>query len=351
MTSRARWISFAIVLLLVTALTAGFVVRAVAAQHRRSLPTTATVQDQALDLGSVLAQSHIVFRSMAIGPTYGMMAAVPLSDPGGPRSVSTQECERVYSTATAGICLSADRGAVTTYQGALLNAQFAPIGTVPVNGAPSRARLSSDGSISGTTVFTAGQGYGTIGFSTETRIYDRATRHSYGNLEKTFAVMIDGKRTTAVDLNIWGVTFQPGNRPTTFYATVATGGLTWLARGDLQTRTLTAIHQDAECPSISPDGRTIVFKRRDGSKIKWRYHALDLVTGAQWDLPETRSVDDQAEWLDDKTIVYGLQQSGTGKADIWTVPVRGTTQPRILIPNAFSPAVVRQPAAAVASGS
>jgi hypothetical protein len=334
-----RWAALTVVLVLVTALSSVFIVRAVSAQRQKQVPTAATKLDRALDLGAVLDAPHIVFRSMAPGPTYGMMAAVPLKNPSGERSVSNQECDRVFATSSAGICLSSDRGAITTYKGTLLDGRLAPTATVPVNGSPSRARLSSDGSLSATTVFTAGHGYGTIGFSTETIINTRDGK-SYGNLEKTFAVMIDGKRSTAVDLNIWGVTFVPGPSPTTFYATVATGGHTWLARGDLPTKTLTAIHPDAECPSISPDGTTIVYKRRNGSSIKWRYHALDLVTGKEWDLAETRSVDDQAEWLDDSRIVYGLQRSGTGQADVWVVPVRGTEKPKILIPNAWSPAVV-----------
>jgi len=273
-----------------------------------------------------------------------MMAAVPLNDPGGGRSASTMECDRVYATATAGICLSADRGAITTYQGSLLNGRLAPTGAVPVNGSPSRARLSSDGSLSSTTVFLAGHGYGTIGFSTETDIYDRARRYSYGNLEKTFTVLINGQRSTAADLNVWGVTFVPGPRPTKFYATVATGGKTWLATGDLVARTLTSGHPDAECPSLSPDGTTLVYKRRDGSRIRWRYHALDLRTGKEWDLAETRSVDDQAEWLDDSRIVYGLQRPGTGRADVWVLGIHGQAKPKVLIPDALSPAVVTGPA-------
>lgn len=340
--ARFRWTTLFLILALVTALSAVFLVRAAGDQRRRLVPTAATKRDQALDLGAVLDAPHIVFRSTSPGPTYGIMAAVPLADPTGARSVSDQSCDRVYATDQAGICLSADRGLVTKYKGELLDGRLAPVGEVPVNGSPSRARLSSDGSMSSTTVFLAGHGYGTIGFSTETIIYDRVRKLSYGNLEKTFAVSIDGRTTTAADLNVWGVSFEPGPRPTRFYATVATGGSTWLAAGNLTNRTLTAQHTDVECPSLSPDGTTIVFKKRNGSPIHWRYYALDLRTGREWPLAEARSVDDQAEWIDNAHVAYGLQRSGTGQSDVWQVGVRGTGKPKILIPDASSPAVVRR---------
>jgi hypothetical protein len=62
-------------------------------------------------------------------------------------------------------------------------------------------------------------------------------------------------------------------------------------------------------------------------------------------LAETRSVDDQVEWLDDATIVYGLPRTGTSGAatsDLWAVPADGTGAPRTLVKDAWSPAVVRR---------
>jgi hypothetical protein len=62
---------------------------------------------------------------------------------------------------------------------------------------------------------------------------------------------------------------------------------------------------------------------------------LDLETKREVALAETRSVDDQVEWLDDDRILYGLIQ------DVWVVRADGSGVPRIYIPNALSPAVVR----------
>jgi hypothetical protein len=269
-----------------------------------------------------------------------MLAAVPLKNPGGDRSVSNLACERVYATPNAGICLSADRGAITTYGAQLLDGRLTPVRDLPMGGVPSRTRLSPDSSWTATTSFLSGHGYGSIGFSTETVITDRATGRSLGNLEKTFATLINGERVKARDLNVWGVTFPAGPHPATFYATVATGGETWLARGDLRSRTLTALRKNAECPSLSPDGRRLVYKKRAGAPTRWRYHVLDLETGLERALPERRSVDDQAEWLDDHRVLYGLQREGTGQTDVWMVDVRRRTQPRVLVPDAWSPAVV-----------
>jgi hypothetical protein len=338
---RWRWPAFALVLIMVSVLTGVFVVRAMAEQKRKLVPTAATRLDQALDLGSVLNEPHIVFRSTAPGPTYGRLAAVPLKNPGGARSVSTMSCDRVYATVHGGICLAAKRGAVTTYSAELLTGRLAAEKPVPINGIPSRARLSADGTWLATTTFISGHGYGTIGFSTETTVTDATTGSSLGNLEKTFRTVIDSRSVTASDLNIWGVTFPRGDRPTTFYATVATGGSTWLARGDLTARTLTAIHRDAECPALSPDGSKVIYKKRAGSSINWRYHVLDLKTGVERPLSETRSIDDQAEWLDDNRVLYGLARPGSGETDVWVADVRpGAAKPKVFLPDAWSPAVV-----------
>ena len=64
------------------------------------------------------------------------------------------------------------------------------------------------------------------------------------------------------------------------------------------------LRDGVECPSLSPDGKRIVFKSRIGSKTRWRLKVLDLATLTDHPVAETRSIDDQAEWLDDDTLVY-----------------------------------------------
>jgi hypothetical protein len=55
-------------------------------------------------------------------------------------------------------------------------------------------------------------------------------------------------------------------------------------------------------------------------------------------LAETRVVDDQVEWLDDQTVLYGLE------ASVWATASDGSGNPRRLIADALSPAAVRAPA-------
>ena len=150
------------------------------------------------------------------------------------------------------------------------------------------------------------------------------------NLED-FEVTRDGKRFKAIDFNFWGVTFARDER--TFYATLSTAGKIYLVEGDVETRQARVIGEGVECPSLSPDQKRIAFKRRQGNE--WRLYVLDLATKRETPLAETRSVDDQVEWLDDDRILYGLI------SDIWVVRADGRGQPRIYIPNALSPAVVR----------
>jgi hypothetical protein len=94
------------------------------------------------DLGALRSQPHLVFRSTALGQGYGQVAVVPLSAPGGPRAFTPASCERVYATAADAICLSADRGLVTTYKAQLLDTGWAPARDLPLTGLPSRARLA-----------------------------------------------------------------------------------------------------------------------------------------------------------------------------------------------------------------
>ena len=67
---------------------------------------------------------------------------------------------------------------------------------------------------------------------------------------------------------------------------------------------------------------------------------LDLSTGQDVALAETRSVDDQVEWLDNTSLLYAIPRAGSATADVWVVSADGG-EPQVLIPGASSPAVVR----------
>ena len=342
LSTRGRVAVLALVTVLSTGATGAYLIyRSERLPH--ALPSTAaTTADRTLSLAEVRGGPHLAFRSTALGPTYGRLAFVPLSAPGGPRATADVGCDRVHASARTSVCVTADRGVLTTYRLTVLDAALRKTRDYALAGLPSRTRVASDGSLAAVTTFVSGHSYAAGAFSTETTLYELRSGRSLGNLE-TWRIVVDGRRSTAVDLNVWGVTFVPAPRPERFYATVATGGRTWLAQGDVRRRTLTTLRLDVECPSMSPDGRRVAFKERRlfGTTIGWRIAVLDLDSGRVVRLAESRSVDDQPEWLDDRTVLYGLERGGSAETDVWAVAADGTGTPRLLVPRAWSPAVVR----------
>ena len=154
---------------------------------------------------------------------------------------------------------------------------------------------------------------------------------------------MDGRPLEAIDRNYWGVTFADDDD--TFYATVASGGKTWLVKGSVAKQTMTSVRTDAECPSLSPDGTKIAYKKRLGNATPgvWKLAVMDLAGGEEKVLPESRSVDDQVEWLDDDRLLYAMSRPGTEAttSDVWVLPADGSGQPEVFIPQASSPAVIR----------
>jgi hypothetical protein len=287
---------------------------------------------------------HVLFRNTTLGNTFGQLALAPLDALDGPRYTTGLTCERVHFAAGAGLCLSANRGVITTYHAQLFDSSQTPGHATPLGGVPSRARVSPDGRLAALTYFVNGDSYAAGGFSTRTLIVDTSTGGALANLEE-LKISRDGEPFESVDFNFWGVTFSTA--PNVFYSTLSSGGKMHLIRGDVAARTGAVIGEAVECPSLSPDNTRVAFKRRmPGIRLLWRIHVLDLETGEETMLSETRSVDDQVEWLDDQTILYGLPneaRKASPSMDVWAVPADGTGSPRLFLRDADSPAVVRQP--------
>jgi hypothetical protein len=336
---RGRVIAFAIVAVLVIAGGGTYVLRE--ARRSNAEASAAAASESAapkLDAAAVLRVPHLVVRNTALGPSNGEIALVPLSDPSGPRAMVDLRCERVYAVAAGGFCLSAHRGVVTTYSGTLLGPDLQPGRQVKIVGGPSRARLSADAQRAASTVFVSGHSYLDVGYSTVTEIVDTRTGKGFGNLE-SFRIVKDGKTYKNVDINFWGVTFASDD---VFYATLGTQGTTYLVRGSVANREVTVLRQNVECPSLSPDGTKIAFKKASGAAAarKWRFTVLDLRTGVEMALPEPRSIDDQLAWLDDDHVMYGVPRGDTGRTDVWVTTLSGGA-PTLLVPDADSPAAVR----------
>ena len=276
--------------------------------------------------------SRIYFRYTGVDQNYGKLAFVSLTNPNAPQFVDKLSCEVVYFANGSGICLQADRGVFTTYAATLFDSKFATRATFPLHGGPSRARISPDGKIAGFTVFLSGHGYASLDFSTETLLVDTLTGKVIAALESNIKVTRDGKPFAAKDFNFWGVTFTPDSKH--FYCTLSTAGTHYLIKGDIAARTAVVVHDNVECPSVSPDGTRVAYKKRFviNNRLIWQLHVLDLATKHETPLAEKRSLDDQLEWLDNDHVLYTVSdnpEGSSGTTNVWKANADGTGTPML----------------------
>ena len=89
-----------------------------------------------------------------------------------------------------------------------------------------------------------------------------------------------------------------------------------------------------ECPSLSPDGTRIVYKKRVGNAVRGRFHVLDLATWRETPLARrARSTTRPSGWT--------TTTCSTGWARNLGVPADGTGHARRYMAGSDSPAVVR----------
>lgn len=263
---------------------------------------------------------------------YAKVATASLDRPNGRAALVNLKCERVYFAAGRGICLVPDLNPIESgYKIKLTGPDFKPRKELSIAGIPSRARISPDGRLGAATAFIAGHSYLDAGFSTRTVLIDMERGSIVADLEKDFTVVRGGEPFKKADFNFWGVTFTADGKG--FYATLRTGETTYLVRADIDSRRAEILHENVECPSVSPDGTRIAYKRRQGNG--WHLTVLDLESMRETPLAERQTVDDQAEWLDDEHVLYGLGR------DIWVVRADGSGSPSKFISEGLSPAVIR----------
>jgi hypothetical protein len=281
---------------------------------------------------------RVAFRDLDRGDTanWGRIAIAPLTAREPRRLVGSARCERLHVRAGHGLCLAKGGGFGTLYTAEVLDARFHVVHRIPLAGIPSRARISSNGRYGATTTFVAGHSYNTPGkFSTQTLLLDLVHGKAITNIER-FHITLDGKVVDKPDVNFWGVTFARDGKH--FYATMATGHKTYLVVADIEARTGQVLRENVECPSLSPDGTRIAYKKlvhlAPGTPGIWHLHVLDLRTMRDVALAEPDPIDDQAEWLGNKLVVYA-----TGE-EIRAVRADGSGHSVALITAAESPAVL-----------
>jgi hypothetical protein len=306
--------------------------------HEGALATAPELMDAEARPGRIL------FRDTQLGAGYGKLAVADLTDLARRRIIPNLACEVIAFAARHGVCLAAERGFVTTYEARLFDADYGVRARVPLAGIPSRVRVAPNGAIAAVTVFVTGHAYDSIDFSVQTLLLDTATGGVLADLERDLAIARYGVPFRADDFNFWGVTFTPDSKR--FYCTLSTAQHRYLIEADVASRNGVIVHDDVECPSLSPDATRVAFKRRtvEEGHVRWQLRVLDLVTKRETPLAEKRSVDDQLEWLDDAHVLYAVSTAETGSSastDIWVASADGSSPPRLFLSSAYSPAVAR----------
>ena len=299
----------------------------------------------------------LYFRTDASPDILGKLAVTPLDALDRISYSSELSCARVHFSGGIGVCLTREAvpggegrkeigladlfglASFTGYSAVVFDSQLRSVArNIKLNGFPSRVRVSPSGRLAAVTVFLSGQSYAALKFSTQTTIIDVGSGKLLADVE-TFAVTRNGQAFHSPDFNFWGVTFSRDEG--IFYATLWSMGKTYLVKGDLAKHAAEVIYEGVECPSLSPDSARIAFKKRTGfigGPAIWRISLLDLRTLTDTPLGETRSVDDQVEWLDNNDILYVINEND--KSNIWILPVDPNGSPRLWLTGASSPAVV-----------
>ncbi|MEU8620763.1 hypothetical protein [Streptomyces sp. NPDC048623] len=263
----------------------------------------------------------------------GRVARQDPAAPGG-RVALGPRCDRFHAAGPTALCLQRRPGVPARSYVLVLDRRLRERQRISLPGIPNRARVSASGQVLAWTTFATGDSYNTSAFATRTSILDLRTGYLIKNIEQ-IPLTLDGRRYHAPDVNYWGVSFAADDNR--FYATVGTRGRTHLVEGDLKTWSARALKENVECPSLSPDGTRVAYKKKVSTdpRAPWRLHVLDLATLREHPLADPRSVDDQAAWTGPGTVAYAYEGA------VWSVPADGTGAPRRVAAGASSPVVPR----------
>jgi hypothetical protein len=278
----------------------------------------------------------VMFRTLAPRTAFGRIAMTSLAGP-PERRLTPIACARVQYAGGTGLCLVEEpAGRVVHHVLYLFDRTFRFKSRIELNGIPIRARVSPDGKLAAVTTYAEEESPAGERLASESILIDATSGRVIGDL-RTFPVSNAGEPAIGGPVDIASVAFADGDR---FLATLSTADERYLVSGVVSSRRLEVIGRGMANEALSPDGRRLLVKKQAGPRGYWQLLVLDLVSRQEVELNQgPRSVDDQVEWLDDGHVVYhDVTDDGTG---IWMLPTDGTTGPRLLVPDAFSPSVQR----------
>lgn len=319
------------------------------AEDRESNELAEALDDAQLSLvepGTLLVVSRLP------GDDYERLAVV--DDEGG-RVLLPISCARAHASAGTLLCLQARDSVVPSWEAVAIDLDTPDLTETVRRPAalPSRARVDPLGAQIAYTEFVSGHSYTQTGeFSTRTIVYGLEG----DELSVADNLVVDSADAvySSEDRNWWGVSFLPDGSGD-YLVTFGSQDTVEVHHYDAAQNVTVPIDGSGSCPSVSPDGLFMVYKRIDfdravlgeeqgeGATVELVVH--ELATGQERVLPEDRFVDDQVEWLDNNTIVYALERDDGETIqpswDIWSLDLAPGATPQLLVPFASSPSVYR----------
>jgi hypothetical protein len=291
------------------------------------------------DVTRTLPTPFLMFRTLASADRYGLIAMIPLELPDAGRRFGPLQCARVHFAGGAGVCLVEEpQGTQVNHAAYLFDDKFNRGTRLELSGVPTRVRVAPNGRRAAITVY--GEEHlpdGQERLATDSILLDVPSGRVLAKLHE-FSLDRPYELAPEAPLDYSSVAFEPdGDR---FYATLNSSNRWFIVAGSISSRRLAVIVDGFANEALSPDGLKLAVKQRTGERGFWHAMVLDLKTKASTALDHTRSIDDQIEWLDRDRIAYhDATDQGTG---IWVLAIDGQSGPRLLIPDAYSPSVVRK---------
>jgi hypothetical protein len=300
---------------------------------RRTLPSPQPTNEA---VTRTLTPPFVMFRTLAPADRYGRVAMLSAVAPDATRVFTALSCTRVHYAGGAGVCLVEEpEGSQVVHAAYVFDGNLTRGNRLRLSGIPTRVRVSPNGRRAAITVYGEEQlPDGQERLATDSILIDLPGGNVVARLRE-FVLDEPRKPASGVALDYSSVAFA--HDADRFYATLSTTSNWYIVSGSVGAHRLAIVAEGLASEALSPDEAYLAVKQRVGDRGFWRAMVLDLGSKSAWPLSHTRSIDDQIEWLDRDRIAYhDATEQGTG---IWTLAIDGQSPPRLLIADAYSPAV------------